>query len=44
MAPIHYMDQYFLIINKVQWYSSEGKFTKDTSATNHQVQVKNYLL
>ena len=35
MAPSHYLSQCWLIINKVQWHSSEGNFAKDISATNH---------
>ena len=34
-APSHYLNQYWLIISKVHWHSSEGNFAKDTSATNH---------
>ena len=34
MAPSHYLNQCWLIISKVQWHSSEGNFTTDTSATN----------
>ena len=33
-APSHYLNQYWLIISKVEWYSSKGKFTRDTSAIN----------
>ena len=32
-APNHYLNQCWLIISKVEWHSSEGKFTRDTSAT-----------
>ena len=28
-------DQFLLIIDKVQWHSSDGNFTRDTSANNH---------
>ena len=35
MAPSHYLNQCWLIISKVQWHSSGGNFTKDTSAINH---------
>ena len=34
-APSHYLNQFSLIINKVQWYSSNGNFTKDTSAIHY---------
>ena len=34
-APIHYLNQCWLIISNVQWHSSKGKFTRDTSAINH---------
>ena len=42
-APSHYLNQYWLIISKVQWHSSEGNFTKDASGTNHWNYFKNYL-
>ena len=31
MAPSHYLNRRWLIINKVQWHSYEGNFTRDTS-------------
>ena len=34
-APSHYLNQCWLIISKVQWHSSEGNFTRDTSAISH---------
>ena len=34
-APSHYLNQCWLIISKVQWHSSEGSFTRDTSAIHH---------
>ena len=34
-APSHYLNQCWLIISKVKWHSSKGKFTRDTSAINH---------
>ena len=34
-APSHYLNQCWLIISKVEWRSSKGKFTRDTSAINH---------
>ena len=43
MAPSHYLNQCWLIISKVQWQSSEGKFTRDTSAINHWNSLENYL-
>ena len=33
-APSHYLNQCWLIISKVQWYSLEGNFTRDTSTIN----------
>ena len=42
-APIHYPNQCGLIISKVQWHSSEGNFTTDTSATNQLDQLDDYL-
>ena len=35
MAPSHYLNQCWLVISKVEWHSSEGEFTRDTSAINH---------
>ena len=35
MAPSHYLNQCWLIISKIEWHSSRGKFTWDTSAINH---------
>ena len=34
-APSHYLNQCWLIISQGEWHSSEGNFTRDTSATNH---------
>ena len=34
-APSHYLNQCWLIISKVQWHSSDGNFTRDTSSFNH---------
>ena len=34
-APSHYLNQCWLIISKVEWHSSKGKFTTDNSAINH---------
>ena len=34
-APSHNLNQCWLIITKVEWHSSKGKFTRDTSAINH---------
>ena len=34
-APSHYLNQCWLIISKVQWYSSECNVTRDTSAISH---------
>ena len=39
MAPSHYLNQCWLIISNVEWHSSEGKFTRNTSVINH----RNYL-
>ena len=40
-APSHYLNQFWLIISKVQ--SHEGNFTRDTSAINYKNQNQNYL-
>ena len=34
-APSHYLNQCWLVISKVQWQSSEGDSTRDTSAINN---------
>ena len=34
-APIHYLNQCWLIISKVLWHTSEGNFIRNTSATIH---------
>ena len=31
----HYLNQYWLVISKIHWHSSDGNFTRDTSAINH---------
>ena len=41
MAPSHYLNQCWLIISKVEWHSSKGKFTRDTSAINHWNYLEN---
>ena len=35
-APIHYLNQCWLIISKVQWHSPVSNFTRDTSAISHR--------
>ena len=42
-APSHYLNQCWLIIRKVQWYSSEDNFTSNISAINHWNKLENYL-
>ena len=34
-VPSHFLNQCWLIISKVEWNSSKGKFTKDNSVINH---------
>ena len=34
MEPSHYLNQYWLIITNIQFHSSDGNFTRDTSAIN----------
>ena len=34
-APSHYLNQCWLIINEVEWHSSMGNFTRDTTAIKH---------
>ena len=40
-APSHYLNQCWLIISKVEWHSSKGEFTRDTSAINHWNYLEN---
>ena len=39
-ARSHYLNQCWLIISKVEWHSSKGKFTRDTSAINLKLSGK----
>ena len=41
-APSHYLNQCWLIISKVHWYSYEGNLTQDTLAINHLYYLENY--
>ena len=41
-APSHYLNQCWLIIRKVQWYSSEDNLTSHISAINHWNKLENY--
>ena len=41
MAPSHYLNQFKLIISKVQWHSSEGNFARDAPAINHWNKFEN---
>ena len=34
MAPSHYLNQCWLIVDKIQWHSSEGNCSRHTSAIN----------
>ena len=34
-ATSHYLNQCWLIISKIEWHSSKGKFTRDISAISH---------
>ena len=43
-APSHYLNQCWLITSKVQWHSSGGNFTRDTSASNYQNKIEKYLI
>ena len=42
-APSHYLNQCWLIINKVQWSSFEGNFLRHTSATINKNYHENYI-
>ena len=35
-APSHYLNQFWLIISKIQLHSSDGSFTRDTSVINDE--------
>ena len=43
MASSHYLNQCWLIVSKVQWHSSDGNSTRDTSAFNRKNWLENYL-
>ena len=40
-APNHYLNQCWLIIGKIEWHSSKGKFTRDKSAINYWNYLEN---
>ena len=42
-APSRYLNQCWLIVKKVQWYSSEDNFRIDISATSQWNKLENYL-
>ena len=42
-APIHYLNQCWLIISEVQWHSYPGSFTRDPSTINHWNLFENYI-
>ena len=42
-APSHYLNQCWVIISKVEWHSSKGKFTWDASAINHWNYLENQV-
>ena len=42
-APIHYLNQCWLIISEVQWHSYQGKFTRDASTINHWNLFESYM-
>ena len=43
-APSHYLNQCWLIIRKVKWYSFEDNFTSDISGINHWNKLENIPL
>ena len=43
-APSHYLNQCWLIISKVLWYSSEGIIMRRSEDTNQQKKFENYIL
>ena len=42
-SPGHYLNQCWIIISKVQWHSSVGSFTSETSAINQWNYLENNL-
>ena len=42
MAPSHYLNQYWLVISKVLWHSSEGNFTGNTWDIYPGYEFENY--
>ena len=42
MAPSHYLNQYWLVISKVLWHSSEGNFTGNTWDIYRWYEFENY--
>ena len=40
MASSHYLEQCWLIINKIQWNSAEGNLTRETTVINHRISFK----
>ena len=42
-APSHCLNQCWLIISKVEWRLSKGKFTRDTSAIDHWNYLENLV-
>ena len=42
-AQSHYLNQCWPIISKFPWYSADSSSQRDTSATNHENQLENYL-
>ena len=42
-SPSHYLNQCWLIINKVQRYSHEWNFTRDIPTINHESELENHL-
>ena len=42
-APSHCLNQCWLFISEIQWYSSECNFTRDVSTINHWNAFENYI-
>ena len=42
-APSHYLNQCWLIFNKVQWHSFGGNLTRDSWPFSHWNKLENYL-
>ena len=42
-AQSHYLNQYWVIITKIQWHPTDDSFTRDPPVANHWNEFENYL-